>query len=487
MTSANRQSCLLTVIYPVFDVRGDVVEHARMWAQQDIEQSRFRIVVVASAVEKLDENALRGVLRDQDSILRVPAGGREADYWNAGADEATTPWLLFVEAHALPARNGLSELAGWIAANPEGVACNFSIGNLDHHRAARFMKRWFGQIHAAWADQAGWPRLHRAACAIRRDVFERTGPFEPAYGQFAPVLLSARMNESGLNISTLPTAGIIHEDAPEISAHHDDTADYARGEANARTVNRPAFFEKYFGPSPLQNGSINPSSSRARGAILNALLASVRKPRLAPRLLRPILAFLPAAWPGLRARAQLLTVLTRLDEHLLMIPTISESLLWNRFLAAHRRVVRTEQLLWFAQHPSPALKLGRWPIHEIDQQTILGVHAIEFRDGNAFRWTLPMVLLRCSYSGPIAVTLETQGLRGHIDHSDILIIAAGRIVDNVAIDEGHNIRFRLGYHPAQAAERDVVIIIRELGERSTGNMRGRRLGLPLFSVGLERG
>ena len=133
----------------------------------------------------LDEAALRRVLRDHDAILRVHVVGREADYWNAGAHEATSPSCFLskptpVETHALPSRDSLSTLADWSTANPDGVSCNFGIGNLDHHRAAMFMKRWFAEIRASWTDQATWPRLHRAACAIRRYVFEESGPFEPA-------------------------------------------------------------------------------------------------------------------------------------------------------------------------------------------------------------------------------------------------------------------------------------------------------------------
>lgn len=489
MSPVSHQPCLLTVIYPVFDLRGDIVERVQSWAQQNLEPSRFRVVIVASAATALDETALRRVLRNHDTVLRVSIGGREADYWNAGAREATTPWLLFVEAHGVPEQNSLSELAGWIAANPSGVACNFSIGNLEHHRMARFMKRWFAQIHVLWADQKTWPRLHRTACALRRDAFDEAGPFEAAYGQFAPALLSARMNEKGLNISTLPTARIIHEDALEISAHHDDTADYVRGEANARAANDATFFERYFGNSPLQNDRINLSSPRARRVILNALLASVREPRSVSRLWRPVVALLPAALLGLSFRAHVLATLTRLDELLLMNRGIPESLLWKRFLAAHRRVVRTEQLRWLARHPAAALKIrngdGRWQVQEIDQQAIVGTHAIEFHEETAFRWTLPVVVLRFSFSGPITVTLETRGLRGRVDPSDIVIMAAGRLVDDVAIDEAHNIKFHLGHDHEHAVEDDVIVTIPALCEPSAGALPGRHLGLSLFSVNLE--
>src|SRR5437870_1182445 len=63
---------LLSVIYPVFDTRGDVIESIRLWTEkQEIEPHRYRMFVVAGAGTHLDETALRKVLRNHDVILRV--------------------------------------------------------------------------------------------------------------------------------------------------------------------------------------------------------------------------------------------------------------------------------------------------------------------------------------------------------------------------------------------------------------------------------
>jgi hypothetical protein len=98
-----RTTALLTVIFPVFDVRSGVAGRVRLWTEeQDLDPHRYRVLVVAGSETKLDEAALRSVLRSQDALLQVPRSGRDADYWNAGAREAGTPWLLFVEAHGLP-------------------------------------------------------------------------------------------------------------------------------------------------------------------------------------------------------------------------------------------------------------------------------------------------------------------------------------------------------------------------------------------------
>ena len=114
------------------------------------------------------------------------------------------------------------------------------------------------------------------------------------------------------------------------------------------------------------------------------------------------------------------------------------------------------------------------------------MHVIEYLDGATFRWTHPAFLLRCSFSGSVVVTLETRGLRGRIDQSEILVVAGGRIVEDIAIDARKNIRLHLRRDPEQAVEGDILVIARELREPSTGDTPGRWLGLPLFSVSLQR-
>ena len=55
------------------------------------------------------------------------------------------------------------------------------------------MKRWFAQVQVSWSAPSTWRRLHRTAFAIRKDIFEEAGPFEPEYGQFAPPLPGRRL------------------------------------------------------------------------------------------------------------------------------------------------------------------------------------------------------------------------------------------------------------------------------------------------------
>ena len=421
--------------------------------------------------------------------MRVPGIGREADYWNAGAREANTPWLLFVEGHGMPERDSLSALAAWIAANPNGEACNFRIKNFETHRIARLMKRWFAETQHNWTAPSTWRRLHRTACAIRRDVFDDVGPFEPEYGQFAPPLLSARMHQRGITISALPTSGIMHDDSPEISVHHDDTANYVRGEMKARANNDTVFFEKYFGPSPGQGPDMILPARHARAMLRGLLVSALHRPGSSVQLLKQAFALLPAALVSLRDRAKLLAAVTRVDEWLVMHSPVTEKLRWERFLLGHRRLVRTAQMLWIARNPLPSLwtnpESGRWPISTIGQYAVIGLHGLEHSCKEVFRWTHPVFLLRVNLTAKAALTLETRKFRRQIGLSDIVVVVAGRVLPSrhIAFDDTGNITLNIEAPTAASGETGVVVIVPELREPAASGGPGRRLGLPLFSVG----
>ncbi|MGE0289415.1 MAG: glycosyltransferase family 2 protein [Bradyrhizobium sp.] len=479
---------LLTVIYPVFDVRSDAAECIRRWAeQQNVAADRYRVIVAAGAVNEEEKRQLGKALRPQDSLVLLAGKGRDADYWNAGARAATTPWLLFVEAHAIPESGSVAALTEWIAAHPQAVAVNFKISNFQEHLMAGLMKRWFAQIHSIWSLPSTWPRLHRAAFCIRQDAFRKTGPLEPQYGQFAPALLSARMHEQRLAISTLPEATVSHEDSPYMLAHHDDTVDYARGELDARADNEPAFFEKYFGPSPHHESTALLPARCARCMIAALFSASSRQPRRALSNMAKAIALLPAALVGLRERSRILDILTRVDEYAMMQLPLGAKMRWWRFIAAHRRVVRAEQMRWIQRNSRPVstrfLEEAK-PVDILDPMTIIGLHGLEYSDGDPFRWTYPLFVVRLE--SPCAsglLILETRNLGRQTQRSDISVAIASKAVpqEDISVDRAGNVGLRIR-KSAEAREVVVAIAMQEIAEPGTDTAPGRRLGLPLFSV-----
>ena len=107
MTSASPQTCLLTVIFPVFDVRGDIVERVRLWTEkQDFERHRYCVFVVAGPEAKVDGTRLRNVLQSQDAscACRLRDGTRTTGT-NGGAQVDDAVAALRGNFHGLPARD----------------------------------------------------------------------------------------------------------------------------------------------------------------------------------------------------------------------------------------------------------------------------------------------------------------------------------------------------------------------------------------------
>jgi hypothetical protein len=69
--------------------------------------------------------------------------------------------------------------------------------------------------------------------------------------------------------------------------------------------------------------------------------------------------------------------------------------------------------------------------------------------------------------------------------SELVIVVGGRILPSreITLDGVGNIRFSIEVPSASSGETDVVVIVPELREPAAKGGDGRRLGLPLFSVG----
>ncbi|TPQ36294.1 hypothetical protein C2U70_13145 [Bradyrhizobium guangdongense] len=480
---------IVAVLYPVFDVRGDVADHLRAWIDRQVQiaPEQFQIVIAASTETALDEAALRRLLRPGDLLVRVPNAREDTELWNAAASTAAASWLLFVEAHGQPESDALSALTAWIAANPDKRACNFQIRNPDDYRVARLMKRWFAQIQRGWAQPTTWQRLHRTAFALRRDVFDRVGPID-RFGQFGPPLLSARLHQRNIAIATLPHSGLLHEDSPDIAVHIDDTANYARGELSARAAASDAeFFETYFGPSPFHGTAPIVPARAALRLSLGLLTATWRHPGAAPTLLRQALRLLPSLVP-LRLRRAWLTAMIRLNTFLLMHLPSSGALTWTLFSDSHGYIVRAEQMTWMADNaPPPIVQSRDIGAVALTRHAITGLHALEFVDGDALRWTHPACLLRLAAGRKLTIKLETRNLRPGLEPHHLEAIMPGGKPVTIEVDGTGGLSLRLETPSTASGIADLVLIASELVEPAVANRPVRRLGLPLFGITAEFG
>jgi hypothetical protein len=479
---------LLTVVYPIIDVRGDAGERVRTWTQaQTLARRRYRVVAGFDGTAPRQERAVAALLGPQDELLSVPEAN-DAALWNAGARRAGTPWLVFTEGHCLAETGCLAAVARWIAANPAAEVGNFRVGHRDDYLLARLSQRWFGLMQRTWRAPGEWPRVHRAGFAIRADVFEAVGGFQAEYGQFTPALLSARLCQRGIRIEAVPDATVIHLDDERMCHHHEDTADFVRGELAARCCHEPAFFEHYFGHAPVwaNQACHQPRVARSTaGAILTAILADPAKNAPLAALL-PSLAARTVLGPARRAALHRLAV--TLDELAVERLPLPARWRWARFIRAHARVVRLAQLDWLRHRGGlrdKPLPPGRLPIDQIGPGMISGVHGLERHDGRLFRWTEPVVLLRLAAGeGSHELTIDTGGIRGDPLGSVIMAMAGGRVLPRELLSSRPDgtLVIRLPASWAAAARAGLLIICSPLAPAREGSPDQRLLGLPIISI-----
>jgi len=479
---------LLTVVYPITDVRGRAADRVRTWTHgQTLARGRYRIVVASDGADRSQERQVEALLGPQDELVRMP-GARDARLWNLGAARAFTLWLVFSEGHCWAESGCLEAVARWIAADPVEKVGNFLVGHDGDHLLARLSRRWFGMIQARWRGPGEWPRVHRAGFAIRSDVFEALGGFEPRYGQFAPPLLSARLHVRGVAIGQIAHAGVVHVDDERMRSHHADTADHARGELDARSCSDPVFFERYFGHAPIW---ANRLWARSRFALIMARAVAVAvaaDPARCRELAAPFWSLTGAAVAGITPRIALHRLAIALDELAVERFPLPAGWRWSRFLRAHARVVRLTQLEWVRRHdapPSPRRAIGQWPIEALDPEMIVGVYGLEEHGGRRFRWTDPVVLMRLALpEGAHEVRIETGGLRGRPLDAVVAVVIGGRVLPRALLgddDEG-TLAMRLSPQWSAAARDGIVLVCSPLAPARRGSPDARLLGLPVLSV-----
>jgi hypothetical protein len=469
------------------DLRGRAADRVRTWTDgQTLARERYRVVVASDATAAAQEPEVAALLGPHDELFRLP-GARDAALWNAGAAHARTPWLVFCEGHCLADPGCLDAVTRWLASGPNVEAGNFEVGHDTSYLHGRLSQRWFDMIHARWREPGEWSRLSRSGFVIRADVFQAVGGFEPEYGQFAPALLSAQLHARGIRIGAVPDAAVVHLDSERMHGHHADTADYTRGELEARSRNDPVFFARYFGHAPAWANQLrlrrSIARSMARAVITAAMVCPKRAAELAG-LLPPLAIDMTVGAAPRTALDRLAVALDVVAVERLPLPTEWR---WARFLRAHTRVVRQTQVEWLARQalrPAAPPAPGRLTIDRLDPGTIVGVHALEEHRGRLFRWTEPVVLVRMGLSEAHEVRIETGGIRGDPLDALIAVVVGGRALPRelATSDAEGSLVVRLPAPWSAAARGGLVLVSSPLRPARAGSHDQRLLGLPVLSI-----
>lgn len=477
---------LLTVVFPVFHLRAGLAECVRSWTKgQKIDRKRYRVIVAAPAnTADLSEDDVKALLGEGDVFLRVAGGDVDTALWNAGAAQATTPWLVITEGHCSAQPDCLAVLERWIAANPDAHVGNFDATHPGADIVGRLTERWFNEIHAEW--QRRWPRLRRAGFAIRADVFHAACSFEAEYREFAMPMLSARLNARGVEIADVPDAVVIHHDEHSMRERHDTIADYIRNEIQARGRNDPAFFERYFGFSPQWCNQVIEGGAGARRMARALIEAATTSPRRSRRLWRRFAALAVRSCLGAERRIALRRAAMIWNEIAVESLPLPRSLKWTRFIRGLDHLLDLEQIKSLSLYPARGSMSGAfWRAEDIGPQAISGVFQLETHGQRVFRWTMPGAMVRLPpQPSACELVIDTGGLRG--DPADALpTVVVGRrpLPGQFISSAGDDLVIRLPDDLAKAAGEGIFVFSAPLRPRQYGRDDDRELGLPVFSIG----
>ena len=477
---------LITVVYPLFDIRGSAVDALRTWTQkQTLSRALYCVHVLFSEERGPIPHTLLEVLADGDRLLHVP-DGNDAAMWNAGAAQARTPWLVLVEGHSLADPRCLEQTAAWISAG-YGVVGNFAILHNDNHLMARLAEKWFAQIQSIWRSPEGWPRVHRTGFAIRADVFSRAGGFASEYGQFAPALLSARLHASRVQVGYITGASVLHLDDVMVADHHYDTADYAAGEIACRSQEEQVFFERYFGHSDIWSNRLCRSPYMLWLTIRALAVTGLTHPRHLLALGSVAARLVPAWLQETSAERFRQHAIIKFIEFAIGYLPLPESLRWKWFVSAHKRVVAQTQRDWVRKHGSIGAPRKAPVSPSIDVVTpcdLSGVYGLEKFEAKNFRWTWPVFVLRVEPSAnSLQIHIDTGGLRGDPLDCVIAVVSGGWLLPRTAMSaESGVLSIALSGLLASAAGEGVFVICKPLLPSRYGFSDRRSLGLPVFAI-----
>lgn len=484
---------LLSVVVPMEDDRGELAENLSTWTrEQTLDRDRFRVVVVSPGDPEAEE-IVRSVLAPHDTIVRTDSE-EIIEHWNVGARAADTGWLFLTEAHCL----GEPECLAGVVRALEGAAPETEVVTVEHGHVAdskveRLGADWFDEVYEEWNAPGAWTRLNLVGFAIRRDVYFGEGGLEPRYGMFSAPVLSARLYDRSAPTVHAPDALVLHKQNHHIREHHDLSADYARGECEARDDVDPAFGARYWGHGETWANRLRyrPEIARPLAATLALATARAAAKRHSDTawLARETARLLPAAVASVRPRLAARSAAFAVEEQLAI--RMPERLTRRRrgYTAALEHVVALGELRWVRDNVGPPgpppLGVGRWSPADLGPEALVGAHGLEDVDGAELRWTWPVAELRVAPpAGDGELILETGGLRGApLEAVRAVYVGGRRLTPDQLTGDATRLAIPL---PASAgariAERGVVVLARPLRAAEAASPDRRTLGLPLRSV-----
>jgi hypothetical protein len=480
----------ITVIYPMIELRGDMISPLRSWTrEQTLARERYRVIAVFAEADRAQAAAMEPLLGPGDELLAVPDRSFAA-LLNAATARAPTPWLVITEGHCIAQPGCLDEVMRWIEANPDAQIGNFELAHVSRNIVNRMVARWYDETLAQWRTPPNWEHAVSGGFAIRASLLEEVGSMEPAFEAFSPHMQSALLHSRGVKVVNVPRAAVIHLDERNMSEFYDSTERYTRGELIARSQIDPAFMERYFGDAYLWTNRARLERGTVSAMVRALIIAARTSPGRSAALAGAFASLLGEAAGGVALRIALNRLMLAFYAMAIERLPMPDGMRFRHFLRSHQRVVRLAQLQWLQRNPASStavLSNGRRAVEELGPGDIVGVHGLEEFDGRRFRWTEPVAMIRIApRQTACELRLETGGIRGDPLASLIAVVIAGRALPRkyCTNDEQGTLTIVLPAPFAAAAKDGVVLVCEPLSPAREGMPDPRTLGLPIMSIAI---
>ncbi|QDV72412.1 glycosyltransferase family A protein [Botrimarina mediterranea] len=226
---------LLSVVAPLDEHRGVAIAAISSWLAQDSASlARCELIVVADGSEPELEQEISSMLRQQDRLLRSESGNLFSSY-NAAAEAARAPALLFTESHVVAEEDCLSAVLREIETSDPPTAVLAS-GGLYAGRFPETIDRLFDDELPRRLAQ-GWDTMVVRGTLVKRCLWKSLGGFQDQYGHYASLLFGAAMSQAGVPSRMIEEARVLHGNEGSFAELRAPLLEFGRMEVRFRAEN----------------------------------------------------------------------------------------------------------------------------------------------------------------------------------------------------------------------------------------------------------
>jgi hypothetical protein len=487
-----------SVVLTLMDDRGHTGECLSSWTRgQTLGRERYEVIVVGSGRELEAEALARPLMTSGDRMLRCEAA-KELALHDFGARQARGKWLLFTEAHCVAEPDCLAELAAYLQTHAAQFAgaCIRTTSDGSSQPLARLEERWYRDGFAAWSRDGDWRKVMIRGTAVRRDAYEQVGGFKSELGCFGEILLAAELDASGYRLGYAPAAAVKHYNSTSLHEVLGYVREYREGEVAYQSRCPDEQFEAYFGGTATWDEAGAAERKLALRCALASLFHAIAHPlragsaAMAGAMLEVLSRRAWNAASGGRAALIRAAAAYAWTRALFAWPWADGDERYRRFcrlweatgdLARQRALSRRKSFAEPRDRTVPSQRLEYRPGAE-PSGGLIGFHARETFDGQSFRWSSPLALVRVALpAADYDVRLDTRGIRDCQRPGLLGLYLNGRRMPPVEGGMAGQIAFRA--EPTMFRAGALQLVVLTSGRlRTAGSAERRALGVPVAAI-----